>query len=494
MLKSYLLTKKDFLAGLDCPQKLWYARKAPAVLPVPDEWENNGPQEAMEVGLLARRLYPGGLEIPWELLNFEKGLLQSREAVERRRLSYEAGFIYHSAFAKADILMPAPRGRWDLIEVKSTPSVKGSHFWDMAFQRYIMEGAGLKIRRCFLLHINRHYLRTQDLDLDMLFYKEDITAEVYKYLAKIPNRIKEMQNYLKSEEPPFPDVTQTGCSPRHCDVAHKCWSFLPERHVFLLYRDSGRRKAYELVKNGVYHIKEIPDDFRLTDCQAIQVQCEKTGKPHIHKDEIRKFIEKLQYPLFFLDFETFSTAIPRLPQSAPFENIPFQYSLHIVEKPGGSQTHHSYISDGKSDPRPEILARLKKQLGNSGSIIAYNKSFEQDRILQCAERFPQYAKWAKNLMPRFIDLLEPFQSFHIYHPAQKGSASLKSTLPALTGKRYDKLEIRDGAQASKAFMILAFTKLSPRETERIRSRLEDYCSLDTGGMIDMLRQLKSMVR
>lgn len=494
MSDGFLLTKTDFLCGLSCPQLLWFARREPGVLPIPDEWENNGLHEGLEVGRMARHLYPGGVEIPWELLNFEKGLMMSQETVSRRRLSYEAGFIYNSAFARADILMPAPRGRWDLIEVKSTSSVKGDHFWDVAFQRYVMEGAGLKIRRCWLMHINRRYFRENELDMDRLFIREDITTEVSKYLPKIPGRIKEMMKNLKAGNRPYPDVTKAGCSPRHCEAASNCWSFLPKRHVFLLYRDSGRRKAYELVKNGVYHLKEIPEDFRLTDCQAIQVECEKTGKPHVHKDEIRKFIEKLHYPLYFLDFETFATAIPRLSNSEPFENIPFQYSLHVVEKPGGKEIHHSYLSDGIKDPRPEILARLRKQLGKSGSIIAYNKSYEQERILQCSERFPQYWKWAKNLMPRFVDLLEPFQSFHIYHPAQNGSASLKSTLPALTGKGYDKMEIKDGAQASRAFMMLAFTDLSQPQKDRIRNRLEAYCCLDTGGMIEMLRQLKTLIR
>ena len=207
--------------------------------------------------------------------------------------------------------------------------------------------------------------------------------------------------------------------------------------------------------------------------------------------EIKKFLNQLTYPLYFLDFETFSSPIPLIDGSSPYQTIPFQFSLHVIEKDlAEDPKHYSWIWDAEGDPRLELLERLQSLLGNKGSILAYHSPFEMMILKQAVKAFPKYQKWLGKILERFVDLLQPFRAFHIYHPAQKGSCSLKDVLPALTGKDYSALEIQDGGQASRAFMGILNGEVDDKQA--ILANLEIYCGQDTMAMIEILRKMKTL--
>jgi hypothetical protein len=260
-----------------------------------------------------------------------------------------------------------------------------------------------------------------------------------------------------------------------------------------LYSDR-KKISLELFEQDIYAIKDIPSDFSLSGKQEIQKDCEITGKPHIEKKAIRQFLNTLQYPQYYLDFETFSTAIPRFDGTKPYQQIPFQFSLHVVDKDNATARHYSFLADGNDDPRHKFIDSLKKVLGNSGSIVVYNKSFEEGVLRALANIFPEYNEWVEDLNGRIIDLLAPFRSFHYYHPRQKGSASIKNVLPVLTGTSYDHLDISDGMDASLALLDVISNNVSEEERIKIRKDLEKYCALDTEGMIWIVDKLKELVR
>jgi len=284
-----------------------------------------------------------------------------------------------------------------------------------------------------------------------------------------------------------------------------------------------------LFGQGIYAIRDIPDDFSLNGKQKIQKDCEISGKPHINKAAIKQFLNTLQYPLYYLDFETFSTAIPFFEGTRPYQQIPFQFSLHVVEKENVAARHYSFLADDTNDPRHEFIDSLKNVLGNSGRIVVYNQSFEKGVLNGLATVYPEYNEWVESLNDRIIDLLAPFRSFHYYDAKQKGSASIKNVLPVLTGKGYEGLNISDGMDASLAFLDIisppacpappfaSQTRLFwrgrvpvPAQTDwsggragnngpqegriKIRKDLEKYCALDTEGMIWIVDKLKELVR
>jgi hypothetical protein len=267
---------------------------------------------------------------------------------------------------------------------------------------------------------------------------------------------------------------------------------MPERHVCHLIRAGD--KSYELMEQGILALGDIPESYPLTPKQSIQVACEKTGRRHVDAGGLSAFLDGLQYPLHFLDFETFAAAIPPYDRLSPYENVPFEYSLHVVEMPGGRARHHSFLSDGSTDPRPEMLSRLRAQLGKKGSIIAYNATFEKRVLASCAGYFPKSAAWFDSVRSRIVDLHAPFRDFRFYHPDQNGRTSLKDVLPVLAGRSYEGLAIADGITASLRFRDLAFGNLAEAEKQQIRKDLETYCHQDTEGMVRIVRALHRQCR
>ncbi len=382
---------------------------------------------------------------------------------------------------------PGPAGAWDLIEVKSTTEVKDIHLQDVAFQKYVYEGAGIRIRRCFLMHIDNSYVRHGDISAKELFKRQDITREIASILPGIPEQVGKMGDIIRLKSCPKAEVGGHCNLPYPCPLKDSCWSFLPERNVFSLYRGGGSKM--KLMGQGILRLKDIPDDFPLTDNQRIQVECEKSGQPHVDKEVLASFLRRLEYPLHFLDFETFMTAIPVYDLVRPYQQVTFQYSLCTLRSPGAEVEHAGFLADGAKDPRPEILSRLTAELGERGSIVAYNAPFEIRILAECADHCPGYSSWVRKLIPRFVDLLVPFRAFHYYHPDQLGTASLKAVLPALTGRSYDDLEIANGSTASLRFLDMAFAELPDSERVTIMDQLERYCSQDMSGMVDIVRAL-----
>ncbi len=230
--------------------------------------------------------------------------------------------------------------------------------------------------------------------------------------------------------------------------------------------------------------------FELGDKQQIQLECEKTGKVHINNTAIKEFLKTLKYPLYFLDFETYSTAIPLYNGLKPYQQIPFQFSVHKVDEKG-KKTHFSFISSGKKDPRKKFINAIKRKLGIKGSIVVYNQSFEQARLKEIGEFFPLEKPIVDKLIERMVDLLIPFRNFEYYDRKQEGSASIKYVLPALSDMTYKGMEIENGGQASLRYAYITHAKKTEKgEIKKVREDLEKYCGLDTEAMIVVMDRLK----
>lgn len=484
------LSKSKYLAGLQCHKLLWYHYNAKEKIPPPDEHTQAIFDQGHLVGQLAKRLFPGGIEIEASYSDFPGMLNQTSEALLRRKPIFEAALQAQHAFARADILNPVGTNAWDIIEVKSSTEVKDVNLEDIAFQKYTYENAGLKVGKCFVMHINNKYVRKGDIEPEKLFVQEDVTKIVEPIVKEVKKNIEEMLETIRlKKHPDIPIGTYCG-EPYGCPLIELCWGFLPEDSVVTLHRLREERK-FGLINDGIIDIKNLPSDFALSKTQQIQVDAIKTGKPHIDKGEIRKFLGKIEYPAYFLDFETFMTAIPIFDLVRPYQKVPFQYSLHVQQSEKSKPEHYWFLSDGSLDPRPIILEQLAGRLGDRGSIVSYNAQFEKGTLKDCSDVYGQYAKWYKGIDGRIVDLLEPFRSFAYYHPGQHGTASIKAVLPALTGKSYEHLEIAEGGTASQEYLRVTFgTNVDPDDKQKVYKQLEEYCKLDTQAMVDALAELR----
>lgn len=444
-----------------------------------------------QVGELAKRLFPTGIEIGEGLVReFEEIFQRTREGLTKRVPLFEAALSSRNAYARADILVPVGIDEWDLIEVKSTTEIKDIHLYDVAFQNFVFKEAGLRIRNSYLMHINNKYVRQGAVDPAQFFSQEDVTDHADSLYDEVDANLREMLDIIGADAEPVVGISIDCNDPYVCPLHDLCWKEVPEHSVFTMYRIGV--KAWDLYDNGVKDIASIPASAKLTKNQQIQRDAVVSGIERIDEQRIREFLQTLVYPLFYLDFETINPAVPLFDGTKPFQQVPFQFSLHTVEHEGEEPEHNMFLAEGVSDPRPEFMRRLQGLLGDSGSIIVYNAGFERGIMRACVEAMPKYAQWFVGIDARIVDLLVPFRSFDYYHPAQHGSASIKAVLPVLTDLRYDG-EIADGSTASNEYVRVTFGDVDEGDRLRVRSALEAYCGLDTIAMVEIVERLEELL-
>jgi hypothetical protein len=464
---------------------LWISVNRKELIPVPDAATQYKFDQGHLVGELAKKLYPDGIDIPSD--NFMGNINRTKELLNQRKPLFEAGVMVGNLFSRTDILNPVNEDEWDIIEVKSSTEIKDINLHDVSFQKLCWEESGLKIRKCFLAYINNKYVKNGEINPQELFIVDDITGPVGFKSLDIRDKISGMMEIINLPDCPEAIIGACCSDPYDCPLMDTCWAELPEHNVFTLYY--GGKKSCELYDRGIVEIADIPKTYKLNDKQQIQLSCVANDNVHIDKEGIKEFLSGLEYPLYLLDFETFSTVIPVYDGTRPYQNIPFQFSLHIQENPGGKLQHHEYLAEGKDDPRPGLLAALHNKIGDAGSIVAYNKSFEENVLKDLALAFPEYSEWINGILPGFVDLLVPFRSFNYYNPLQHGSASIKKVLPAITGSGYEGMAIAKGDDASLAFLDMAYGNLADEEKLQIRNNLLEYCGLDTEAMARIINEL-----
>jgi hypothetical protein len=488
MNKQRNLSKSKYINGIQCLKLLWVTTNEPNRLPEVDAVTQHVFDQGHLVGEMAHLLYPDGINLHTD--NIGDNLKNTRDYLSLRKPLFEASFFSNRLYCRVDILNPVRENEWDIVEVKSTNTVKDEHLHDVAFQRHCCQIAGLKVRRCHIMHLNKDYVKKGEINPNQLFVTEDVTDRLEEYTYGLEDRIADMLDIINSNSCPEVSVGQHCNAPYTCSLKEECWAFLPEHHVMTLYY--GKKLGEELLGQGIFDIGNIPEGVVLSSKQQIQKECIVCDQPHINTGEIKEFLSGLKYPLQFIDFETFATAIPIYDETSPYQNVPFQFSVHLMRKPDAETEHYFYLAEGKGDPRPAFLAELKKDVGPEGSILVYYEAFEKNRLRELARAFPEYKELIEDILKRIVDLIVPFKNFYYYHPKQLGSASLKQVLPALTNLSYRDMEIAEGTMASLKFMEYAFGDISEEEQQRIRSNLLAYCEQDTGGMIEIVDRLRQL--
>jgi hypothetical protein len=486
-MSSQLLTKSKYLAGLQCPKLLWVQFHEPERIPDTDAVTQYIFDQGHLVGELAKKLFPGSTDIPHD--DFTANVNKTEELLKERIPLYEAGILSGEIYSRIDVLNPANENEWDIIEVKSSTFDKKVHIDDVSFQKYCCETHGLKIRKCFLALINNKYVKNGEIDPHGLFIIHDVTDRVIAVSEDIRDRIDTMLETVESTNCPEVSIGKYCREPYECPLV-ECWESLPEDSIFTLYY--GGKKCFDLFSEGILTVKDIPDSYKMGEKQHIQRACVISGEPFVNKEGIREFISSLKYPLYFLDFETIGPAVPLFDGTRPYQDTPFQFSLHVINSEDAVPDHFSFLASGPDDPRPSVLTELKRLLGDTGSIVVYNQGFEEGILKELALAFPEHDNWVTQVCDRLVDLLTPFSNFHYYHPQQKGSASLKRVLPAITGQSYGGLEISEGQSASIAFQTITYGDVSEEEKQKVREDLIRYCGQDTEGMIWIVEKLRNL--
>jgi DNA invertase Pin-like site-specific DNA recombinase len=425
------IDKTNYLRGLQCQKLLWHSFNRRESIPAPDASAQAIFDQGRAVGDLAQRMFPEGIDLGKALMDLSQAAILAQQALQLRRPLFEATFVSERASARIDVLVPVDAGRWDLHEIKSATSAKAVHLHDLAFQAQVLRDAGVNVRRSILVYINSDYVRHSGVDVNGLFVRRDVTDEVDALLAGVEHSVERMMEVIALDQCPQVPIGQHCDKPYTCPLHDVCWAHVPEHNVFTLVRVGA--KAVKLAEQNILDIRRIPNEFALTAKQSIQKQAVINRLPYIDRPAVASFLAELKYPLHYVDFETVGPAIPLFVGTSPFEAVPFQFSLHIQQAPGATLEHQKYLAEGTGDPRREFMERLRAVLGHEGSVLVYNAAFEKSVLNRCAERLTEFKPWVASVKHRFVDLHLPFKRFDYYHPAQRGSTSIKNVLPALTG-------------------------------------------------------------
>jgi hypothetical protein len=494
------ISKTDFLDFSFCAKNLWLKRNKPELLEkfTLSDYEQHLADEGNEVEAHARGLFQGGVEV--RSYGQEACIETTKLLTEKVPAIFQATFIIDGFLARSDVLAGRKDGAWDLYEIKGTSGVHetGSdrnHLDDLAFQYSVLRRSGVKVGKCFVMHLNSDYVRMGELEVDQLFATVDVSEKVEGRLDDVESCMEVALEYLAHTLEPV-----GGCECIYKGRSNHCTTFgysnphVPEYSVHDLSRiGSSKKKLLALVEDQIFDIADVPDEFELTDTQHNQVVAHKRGQVMIDVDAIREELAPLSFPLYFLDYETFSPAIPLFSGFRPFDKVPFQFSLHILHEPQGELQHVEYLHMEQSDPSEAVVQLLQQNIGEKGTIVAWNKSFEMDVHKKLAARLPEHRAFLERTISQFYDLKDVFHKQYYVHPAFRGSVSIKYVLPAIVPElQYKELSIHGGAQASDAW----WTMLSQGPLERavIANDLKTYCGLDTYAMYAIWRHLWDLIK
>ena len=488
--RSPQLSKSRILAGLQCLKRLYlecYQREmADPIGPRQQNMFDTG----TAVGELARGRFPTGKLIREDHRAHSQAVksTESLLADSTTGVLFEPAFTFEKIRTRVDILNQTGGELCDLIEVKSSASFKAEHIPDVAIQLHVLEGSGVRVGEAFLMHINKTYVYDGDsLDLGQLFTIVDVTSEARAFvLDELPGNLERMWEVLQRDEVP---AVETG---PHCNVPYQCpfyGSCHPKEteHPIDELPRIGKKAIGELRLLGIRDISAIPADYSgLSTIQRRVRESVVSGEPFVSPD-LASRLEEISSPVTFMDFETFSPAIPIFAGTRPYQIIPFQWSVHVRDD-AGHLTHKSFLNIDGDDPRERFILSLLDAIPSAGAIVVYS-AYESSVIGELAESFPRYSDRLEPIRLRTFDLLKLIRETY-YHPGFHGSNSIKSVLPALVPSlSYADLGIQDGSVAAITYeqMVADGTPIS--DGSETRDELLAYCQRDTEAMVRVFEVL-----
>ena len=478
----FKISKSDYVLGVKCPNAIWFKKLRKDI-----QTEMNMAilERGHEIGRLAIDKFPGGRYItakPWEY----EAATQTQDAIQDGfPYIYEATLSTKTGeYCAVDILRNNNDGTWDIIEVKSTTSPHEYHYLDASFQKYVFTQCGVKIRDCYIMTLNPEYVRHGALDIQELFVLHNVNEELQP-MEQVAADVARIRAVLDGPELGIA-ISKGKCNKFYdCPYKHHCWRNIPDYSVFNAFKGV---LADEMYAAYGANLANIPEQERIKQMHPGDIEAYLTGREVINPDILRNFTDQLQWPLYFLDYESIMPAVPMFDNSKPYQQICFQFSLHVQRTPGGELEHYEYLhNESGTDPRPGLIKKLIETIGTTGSVIVYNQPFEQGRNTEMARDFPEYADQLLAINDRMLDLLTPFRERGLYRPCQNGSASIKQTLPAFVPEMsYENLGIHNGTEASDQFMNFMIGKQTPAQTAEMMQNLHEYCGQDTIAMVQLL--------
>ena len=475
---------------------LWLSRYKPQC--AAGEKNESVLETGRQVGELAKGLFGDYCDVPTDK-GFNKRIYETERLLEKSpNVITEASFAFENNFCSVDILKNDSDGV-EIYEVKSSTRIKDIYIDDVAYQYYVLSNIGLNVKRACIVYINNEYRRGRELDIQELFNVDDLTDIVQEKQSEIKSNIDFINDYMDeygSDLEPVKDIGRFCFDPYDCSFWDYCTRNLPTPNVFDI-TGMFKSKKFEKYYEGKISFEDLENE-KLNPKYSQQIDFELHDRePEINASAIEDVLESLNYPLYFIDYETCQYAIPEYEGTKAYQQIPFQYSLHIIQEPGASPEHREYLAEVDDDDLIRTFSnRMIRDMPENGSVIVYNKAFEATRNREIGEMYPDLKQEMDRINANMVDLMVPFKNRDYYTKEMKGSYSIKYVLPALYPEDreldYSELSlVHKGDEASQAFLSLKYK--TSAERERIRKALLEYCKLDTYAMVKIWEKFRQVV-
>ncbi|MCA9935044.1 MAG: DUF2779 domain-containing protein [Anaerolineales bacterium] len=472
------ITKTACLTFIHCPKAFWLQEHQPHLAAPPDPAAQRRFRVGQEVDQLARELFPTGIHIPYRPQPEDMAPLTMQAIADGADTLFQATFVVDDLLIKADVLTRVD-SLWRLIEVKSSTSAKPEHLPDLAFQAYVLGQAGIDVEETAVLHLNN---ACQYPNLADLFTLTDVTDDTLPLLASIPDDVRLMRQTAVSAQPPAIPIGRHCTKPDICPFYDHCWQGVDSLTIYDIPR-LGAKRERPLQAANILHLADIPADADLTAKQREFVEFFVAEQINIDRVAIQQAMAQLVYPLYFFDFETIDYAIPKFHGCKPYQQVPFQYSCHILDV-DGTLTHVDYLHMDEGDPRRPLTETLLSHIGDTGSLVAYNIPFERGVLLALADHLPEYADRLRGVADRLWDQLPIFRNHYRDYRFGK-SNSLKSVLPVIAPElSYKMLDVQNGAQAQVVWEEM-IVEGDTAVKAKLAAQLRKYCHLDTLAMVEI---------
>ena len=492
--KYYSLTKTLILSGIQCEKKLWFElndkikSKDKAIFRSGNRFND-----------VVRKHYGKGIDLSDEK-EFETVIKKTKEAIQSNNINviYEAGFLFKKTFIRADVLVKKDN-KWTMLEAKASTSVKDINISDLAIQSYIVKKSGIEISSNKIIHINKEFIYKGNENYKDFIVEVDITKEVLAKEKEVEHLIDKFLPLKKSDCPkkevgphckdPYPCHYLERCYPPETDIENVSYKILPYH---------GKKIENFCKTNKIEKLKDIPKDLLQSSRkdyaenyhQIIQ-EAHIKNTPWVNKDISEQF-KKWKMPFYFMDFETIQQGVPIIQNTKPFEQVPFQWSVHKLSQKGGALEEFSFIDFADQDIEFNFLKKLIETLGDQGTIFVHNHPFEKGVLNKLKEKLKMksYSDQVDSIIDRIEDTLELTRK-NFYSPKMFGKYSLKKIVQAIPTKisyeSEDEDAVSDGGDAQLAWFKCTDIETKPKEKENYKNELIKYCSKDTEAMYDLIK-------
>jgi len=482
-----------------CKSNFWFYKHKPEVLTEikVDEFVESLKLQGMEVENFAKKLFPDAVEIS---SRGEIAALETKDLIKNgEKELFQASFLVDDLFAAVDVLIFNDLyGGWDLYEVKGTTSKdvkREEHYIDATFQKIVLEKAGYKVNNVYLLEVNKEYIKAGAIDPNQLIAQSEVTTEILEREEQIKREIIDARSLIRQKTEPKKCDCIYLSRKNHCSAFEYLYPNVPKYGIHDLNRiGNSKKKLTQLVDDNIFAFEHVPYDLVLTATQTAQINTHLDQQPIIDSKAIEEALSELEYPLYFLDYETLMTAIPIVDGAYPYQQVVMQYSLHIKSSPDAEYMHKEFLHTDNSTPFESVVDSLKKDIGNKGSIIVWYKTFECTRNKELANLVSKDSKFMLDLNERTFDLMTIFSNLHYVKSEFKGSSSIKAVLPVVCpALSYKELVIQNGTDAILGLKKLVTEELESNEKETLKNNLLAYCKLDTWAMVCIYEELLKVI-